>query len=247
MLGTLDAQGVFIYAEDDPVSPWSDYMNKGTRSISDQLAKSRFTPAASAAVRDEIFGTPFVEADRLALQAQGAVVVRTDTGWTEMYYATYHSLNNVQGLPQAGWYPIAGKLPSFHVRKGGPQNGGNSTWTVLNSIWGPPSISRGVGGFNFGALTIAQTGLYHVSAAYQIANNNVDGRRSIQVSRNTTSPDAAGMILKSELYGLSAIGTAFARLTTGDVLRVMNLVGNASAIGATDGDTYFDVNYLSPA
>lgn len=38
MPGALDANGIYMYAEDDPISPFSDFMNLGQDSISDALA-----------------------------------------------------------------------------------------------------------------------------------------------------------------------------------------------------------------
>jgi hypothetical protein len=37
MPGSIDANGVYIYAEDDPISPFSDFMNLGQESVSDAI------------------------------------------------------------------------------------------------------------------------------------------------------------------------------------------------------------------
>jgi len=72
--------------------------------------------APSAAARDSYFGVPATEAARLTLQASGAETVRTDTGRTERYYATYNAGTNPQGAPIAGWWPVPGQATAKVLR-----------------------------------------------------------------------------------------------------------------------------------
>lgn len=44
--GYLDEEGVWQYGEDDEISPWSEYMNLGQASVSDQLGAIREAIAA---------------------------------------------------------------------------------------------------------------------------------------------------------------------------------------------------------
>lgn len=72
--------------------------------------------AGSAAARDAHWGVPGSAGARLALQAQGATTIRTDTGWTERYFAAAtDGGTNPGGTPTAGWYPVAGRLPKVKV------------------------------------------------------------------------------------------------------------------------------------
>jgi hypothetical protein len=59
--------------------------------------------------RNTYFGIPSTEAERLALQDRGPLVLRTDKGGqVETYYATYNASTNPQGAVTPGWYPPLG-------------------------------------------------------------------------------------------------------------------------------------------
>lgn len=62
---------------------------------------------ASVAARDAYFGAPTTTAAQLALQARGALAIRTDLSTIEQYFAA-KSVSNPQGKPTAGWYPLGG-------------------------------------------------------------------------------------------------------------------------------------------
>jgi hypothetical protein len=129
--GSLDTNGVWNYGEDDSIALFSDLLNLGTTSISDaftvdrarlstiesnQEATSTFV-AASAAARDSRWGVPTTIADQRILQNLGARTVRTDTGFTEQYFASYNATNNPGGAASAGWYPVAGSYPYARLLK----------------------------------------------------------------------------------------------------------------------------------
>lgn len=48
--GALDANGIWQYGEDDSLSPYSPYMNKGQSSVSTQIAADRVSLKARATV-----------------------------------------------------------------------------------------------------------------------------------------------------------------------------------------------------
>jgi hypothetical protein len=126
--GSLDTNGVWNYGEDDSIALFSDLLNLGTTSTSDaftadrarlatiesnQEATTTFV-AASATARDSRWGLPTTSAAQLVLQNLGARTIRTDTGFTEQYFAIFHASTNPGGRLTAGWYPLpqaAGLLP----------------------------------------------------------------------------------------------------------------------------------------
>ncbi|HXG71265.1 hypothetical protein [Plantibacter sp. RU18] len=70
--------------------------------------------APSEAARDAHFGKPATAAAQLALQARGPMVIRTDTGHTERYFAAYNAATNKAGRAVAGWYP-AGQMSAQYA------------------------------------------------------------------------------------------------------------------------------------
>ena len=67
-------------------------------------------PASSDAERDDFWGIPTTDAERLALQLREASCYRSDKGYTERYYAKVDTTTNPQGAPTAGWYPVDGMV-----------------------------------------------------------------------------------------------------------------------------------------
>ncbi len=128
------------------------------------VSNPQIVTAPSAAARDQYWGVPATEADRLTLQAKGAQTVRTDLGTTEQYFATYDATTNPVGRTPAGWYRVAGAL--YHaeftaqltaVAEGGP---------VQIGVLAPDAAMTPRAGFATpgasGVLTL-QAGLYAIS------------------------------------------------------------------------------------
>lgn len=122
--GYYDANGIWQYGESDPIALFSDLLNLGQDSTSDQFTNDRARisfleqsveqastfVASSSAARDSYWGVPGTSAAQLALQNKGARTVRTDLGYTEQYFAAYNVSTNPGGRAEgAGWTPIRRK------------------------------------------------------------------------------------------------------------------------------------------
>lgn len=119
--GYYDANGIWQYGEDDNIALFSDLLNLGQDSTSDQFTNDRARiafleqsveqastfVASSAAARDSYWGVPANATQQLALQNKGARTVRTDLGITQQYFGAYNSSTNPGGHSDgAGWYAI---------------------------------------------------------------------------------------------------------------------------------------------
>jgi hypothetical protein len=118
--GSLDTNGVWNYGEDDNIALFSDLLNLGTTSTSDAFTSDRARlstvesnleatstfVAASQTARDSHWGIPADTTAELLLQNLGARTVRTDTGYTEQFFATYNAASNPGGRTPSAWYPV---------------------------------------------------------------------------------------------------------------------------------------------
>ncbi|RWZ52941.1 hypothetical protein ELQ90_03120 [Labedella phragmitis] len=123
--------------------------------------------AATAAARDAHFGVPTTSASQLALQRRGASAIRTDRGWTERYFALYNASTNPGGARQAGWYPVAGRVPVL-------DNAVVTTTSMDPNVWTPktgmfrmaesPLVNHGGWSFGDDSITPPFPGVYDISA-----------------------------------------------------------------------------------
>jgi hypothetical protein len=171
--------------------------------------------AKTDAARDTYFGKPTTEAERLALQIQGPVVVRTDKGWTEQYYATYNAATNPQGATPAGWYPVSGQLPIGVLAGGSDQSIPNavSAMTPPTTLLPVQSLVNMTG--QAAVLTAPIAGLYRATANITWLNN-ATGARLIYFR------DQAGAVR----FSYSAGGYATAQGTTGTTVYLKLVAGN---------------------
>jgi hypothetical protein len=225
--GYYDAEGVWIYGENDHIALFSDLLNLGENSVSDQftLDRSRITAveaslgvryaAASSTARDAHFGVPANDTQRLALQNSGAEC----------------------GATPAGWYPAAGQS----VTGGLIRNATAVTIATASSI----TLTSGFDiGFSTGvtvtagstpSITIPATGLYQVNSLLTWASGAGSTVRYLWVTKNTSAnatPTAAQTVI------------SYIVQPAGDVLRLcvnqasgasLTLVDNASGSGVNQG------------
>jgi len=242
--GANDANGVWIYGEDDSNPTFSALLNRLGNSISTTLTSYKTAAprtVADAAARNSLFPSP----------VQGNSVFRTDVGYEERYYSLYNVSTNPGGVSVAGWYPVSGKLPKALARR-------STTAVTLSTGWADRSATANwTTLFADNVVTYANgwivpvTGYYEVSVA--IAASDTVG---VAVAPNTapTGQTATGVFLSS-VGGAVAFATgsvrarSFVRLTAGDVLKVSVISGSASTWHTTttsiDGN-HFALSYVSP-
>jgi hypothetical protein len=262
--GYYDAEGVWIYGENDHIALFSDLLNLGENSVSDQftLDRSRITAveaslgvryaAASSTARDAHFGVPANDTQRLALQNSGAECVRTDLGYAEAYYATYNASTNPGGATPAGWYPAAGQS----VTGGLIRNATAVTIATASSI----TLTSGFDiGFSTGvtvtagstpSITIPATGLYQVNSLLTWASGAGSTVRYLWVTKNTSAnatPTAAQTVISYIVQpaGTSAVslgGSMIVKLTAGDVLRLCVNQASGASLTLVDNASGSGVN-----
>lgn len=210
--------------------------------------------APSVAARNAYFGTPTTTATQLALQARAATCDRTDTGWTERYYAA-RSATNPGGTRTPGWYPIAGRQPHFSAPGGAPQPIPTSSMTTITTGLGAPTDNDGFTSWTNGELVVAQAGLYALSgsfgysggssstgyrifwlaaAALTIPNGLVD-----YYTRTETAASVAGqtnIITARNVY-----------LAAGARLRMMAFHNQGADVNSVPQSTFLSATYLQPA
>lgn len=256
--GYYDAEGVWIYGEGDNIALFSDLLNLGENSISDQFTadRSRITAvetslgtrfaAASSTARDAHFGVPANDTQRLALQNSGAECIRTDLGYNESYYATYNSSTNPGGATPAGWYPATGATPNLAVITNTAQNlaataaaitfGGSLIQDIENNV----SFNKSTG-----TVTIAQPGLYRVTGAFTV-NATTSGTKGIYIYKN-------GATYFSQALTTAVVTpleiSAVLKLVAGDTVNIYGYanVTTATVVGGSSYYTYMAVEYVSPA
>lgn len=122
--GAPDANGIWIYGEDDSQPTFSALLNKLGASTSTQVGTLRQASpiqVANATARNAAFPAP----------VQGNTVFRNDLGVTEIYYEAYNSSTNPGGATSAGWYPNVPIL--FNKSVGSTNPIPNTTSDVGNS------------------------------------------------------------------------------------------------------------------
>lgn len=218
--------------------------------------------AATPLARDQFWGVPGNEAERLALQNRGALTIRTDTRWIERYFATYNATSNPGGATPAGWYPVAGDMPEVNLLPAAPQQLPTTMQNITN--WAPPGqgLSVSTAGTEFftvagGVVTCLRAGVYEMSS--RLALNSAAGHAiAFYLLRNNST--AGGNVLTQETvlthgaYGTMAnLQVARVQLDAGDNVRVTSAAASialtvfpgANGLHRSAGE--FEVRYLGPA
>lgn len=203
--------------------------------------------AASAGARDAHWGVPANSTESLALQAAGAMTIRTDKGWIEQYFALYNAGTNPTGASVAGWYPIGGYMPQFSVDASSAVSIASGAWAVLTGGWGTPKMNSGFT-FASGVLTVPFTGRYDIVSRYGSATSAAVMRQGVQVTKNTATADT-NPVAKNITSSRITVED-FSRgveLVAGDQLRVNVFQDSGGALNTLGTyETTLSVSYLGP-
>ena len=209
--------------------------------------------ANSSAARDAKFGVPADETARLALQNSGAVTIRTDTGWTEQYYATYNAATNPGGASPAGWYPVEGTMPDARVvRSTTGYTFSAGTWHTLFNTAHWTNQKTPTGGITWdGRYTVSIPGEYQVEAS--VFTNGIY-HTILCLKKNSTSVDGNGYQSSTTNYGGSGWNvtnlTKRLTLTAGDAVGLSFYAGSNGTSTTynwnADGTSYFGIRYIGP-
>jgi hypothetical protein len=209
--------------------------------------------AASAAARDAYWGTPTLLADQLTLQNRGATTIRTDTGWTERYFAPYNATTNPGGATPVGWYPVSGNVPAgLAKRTATAVSAGNAAYANMSATAGWTTAGTGLlaGGMTYAnGFVIPVAGLYEVG--WSILQGGGASIGIVGIARN-----APGTVGGNLLYAIAtmqnggaynASGAGIVELAAGDLLTLWGY-GNAAAwtIQNTESSSWW-ARYLQPA
>jgi hypothetical protein len=258
--GFYDANGVWQYGENDSISLFSDTLNIGQASVSNAFTddRSRLSTieesldsivtfvASSSSARDIYWGVPSTLTQRLALQNSGATTIRTDTGWSEKYYATYDASTNPGGATPAGWYPVEGILPHGIAKKNATVlsiTGGSYQNVSVTNRWDIISVSQGMPTY-IGGWTIPITGIWEVTTNMAGLTSPTFGFRI-----NNSTPPGSWVGLNNPQLSITGGTTGLFKLNANDTLTIHALVAttqNWPNEPATDPGT-FAVRYLYPA
>jgi hypothetical protein len=264
--GYFDAEGVWIYGENDSIALFSDLLNLGENSVSDQFTADRsrlstleananlIYAAASATARNAHFGTPANETQRLSLQNSGAICIRTDTGITESYYATYNASTNPAGASPAGWYPSAGQGPLVMYSR-------NSTALTIATATNKTLTTGFDLALSNGMTATATTATVPYNGIYEVFANIVwdlgtASNRMLYITRNLstdTAPAAVNIVAQHFAHPVNntpsnQVVSQFSSLAQDDVLRLQVLHANGSNLTiATDSTStpYARIGYTS--
>jgi hypothetical protein len=187
--GSLDANGIWQYGEDDSNPTFSALLNRLGSSTSTAVGELRLSSpikVASAAARNAEFPSP----------VQGNTVFRNDLGLTETYYAAFNASTNPGGATPAGWYPEKAVQTVARNNTDTNINAGVYGGYFSNVIWSQRSSTRNIAAYNDG-FTIPFTGVWKLSFQQQGAANLTIGGFTL----NTTTSPASWVPLR-------AVGTA---------------------------------------
>lgn len=209
------------------------------------------------------FADSTARAAAITTAAQGYRAYIADKGWIEAYFAVYNVTTNPSGTSVAGWYPIAGALPSAKIQNY------NATMAIANGT--PTLVTTMVTGadgwakdvtVSSGTLVIGVTGRYRIKASFSILSLSATGIRLAQITKNSASDTEASRVAYGPMFPNSS-AAYFAsptenevRLIAGDVLRgwmyqntggAVNLAkeSDAGAAHAAKGN-YLIAEYLGP-
>ena len=211
--------------------------------------------APSAAARDAKFGVPADETARLALQNTGARVIRTDTGWTERYYATYNAATNPGGASPAGWYPVAGSVPDARVTRSSTGfNFTNGAWHNISNTAYWTNQKTPTGGISWnGNYTVTIPGEYEVEAS--VFSNGIT-HSILCLQKNIAQAGCGGYQSSTTNYGGSGwnVASLTKRITmgAGEYVSLSFYAGGGTSSGyawmtaGSSSESYFGIRYMGP-
>jgi hypothetical protein len=271
--GGINANGVYLYGEDDSAAPFSDMLNLGMDSVSTQFTndRGRLTSlettaanpnvyvAASATARDAKYGDPaaMTAAQRKTLQDRGVTVYRTDLGIAQRFLALYNASTNPTGAAAYGYYPVDNTVFFAGKRNNTGVSIPNSAYTVVsfNSFYAAGSTSN-TETIQLSSATVPQVFTVRVAGWYRLSMNvpmgawssTGGGARAMASNRNSTTYSTGTLTQLSE-SGTTApqvmTDTATVLLAAGDQIRFWLYQDSGAA--ATNNDTNFSIEYLRPA
>lgn len=271
--GGIDANGVYLYGENDSASPVSDMLNLSGTSISTQFTndRARLTAlettsgnpnvyvAASATIRDSKYGDPatMTAAQRKTLQDKGVTVYRTDLGIAERFLALYNASTNPIGAAAYGYYPVDNTVLFAGKRNNTGLTIPNSSYTAVtfNTFYCAGSISN-TETLQINSATVPSQFTLRKAGWYRLGMNvpmgawssTAGAARAMASNRNSATYSTNTLTQLSE-SGTTApqvmTDTATVLLAAGDVIRFF--IYQDSGGNATNSDTNFSIEYLRPA
>lgn len=211
------------------------------------------TPAtfASSSARD----TAYAKASA-AYRVQGALVFRSDTGWTEQYFGTYNSSTNTGGAKTAGWFPVTGPLPGgSQVRSAAAQSLTGVNYTLLPASFFSETLT-GAQKPNGMSTTFATNGgwvapfegIFDVSA--YVTTVTTSGA-FLLLKKNSATSDSVGAVAYgatvASVGGLAVtIVQARLALASGDILRLALFLNGSGTVNATPEIAAFGIRFVEP-
>ena len=200
---------------------------------------------ADATVRDALIPSP----------NQGDKVFRNDKGYEEQYFALYNASTNIGGATPAGWYPVAGTVPTCQVVKN------STTFTSTSGVWfqlsntahwtaienDPTNVI-----FYNGNFTANITGWYEIFGGL-FFDGGVSPPNGIMIAkRNVTNLGVGGMVATQSWAGGFQWATGQIsrqiKLNAGDFIHWQFIANNPMAVGANNNEaTYLGMRWLRPA
>jgi hypothetical protein len=263
--GGINANGVYLYGEDDSAAPFSDMLNLGMDSVSTQFTndRARLTSlettaanpnvyvAASAAARDAKYGDPaaMTAAQRKTLQDRGVTIWRTDLMMFERFYAVYNASTNNSGAAAYGYYPLNGQTGVQVTRNntsGATLTSGSYIVQTFNQF---AAVNVTLNSTTPSTFTIRVAGYYTIQgfALSSGFSSTAGTQRNMNINKNSTN--ASTNIISGDFTTNTSSGvlmpTAVARLDVGDVIRCF--LYQDSGGNATHNGTTFSIDYLRPA
>jgi hypothetical protein len=242
-MATTPNWGLPLFDGTERFAPVKNLFNAISNALETALTTlGRQVPRAvtSAAARDALFPAP-VNGDRC---------FRRDLGWEEVYF-TADQLT----VGGNGWYPVAGKMPSFEMSRNEISTGPtlpNSGWYRISSTLFP--VVRNHGGYSqaSGEVTLPYDGTYLVefSALIQGGGSATGQRRGVIAAGS--AGDEANHILSIGFVGATdttVSATAGLPLSKGTAINLS--LFQSSGAGANllyrPGRTFFRLRYLGPS
>lgn len=208
-------------------------------SVQDALTATRrqfALPVADATARDAMYPAP----------VQGNRVWRLDKGWEEAYFAAYNAVSNPGGATPAGWYPVAGQMPTLIGHNKGNTVLANGSWTEMNTAAGSGTNIRN-DGFTYGVGTIGLPlpGIYQISATVGFPGSNGGSLRSLLIATSFGSEFGRSDLRLTAMSASSImLSTSFiVPATTNFAIRaIQDSGGSMSAVGLA----YISATFIGP-
>ena len=238
-MATTTPDGISYPTNADSQKTLEQRIQDTATSVQTALTHNTVAVVASATARDARFPSP----------VQGDGVWRSDKGWEERYFSLYNSSTNQGGASVAGWYPVAGNLPSALVWKTAAQTTGSAD-VLFQLTWDNPRF------YNYGMysssstaiITAPVTGLYRVNVRTTISTTTAGVWLRTFIYKN-------GSALDSSRYWMDfpTNGTAFpwnnvdetVVLSANDQISIY-ITSNAGSMSIPADRCFFEMQYLGP-